>query len=240
MPRARSTPPSRSGGTTRKTSAKGSGTRAKASTSRASTAKRSSGTAKRSTATKRTTAAKPTTDFSGKSVAELRSALKGGVIAPLNLVMLTRERIEEVLDDAVSRGRVTSSDAQKLTTDLVARGRKQTNEVLRDLEDLLNKQGTTARKRGAQAAGRARKQVGQATARARTAADPVIARADRVRRTAGVGPSFPITGYDDLSVAQVEKRLGGLKPAELRKVRDYERRHANRKGIVTAIERRLA
>ena len=235
MPRARSTPPSRSGGTTRKTGAKSSGTRAKASTSRASTAKRSSSTAKRSTA-----ASKSSADFSGKSVAELRSALKGGVITPLNLVMLTRERIEEVLEDAVSRGRVTSSDAQKLTTDLVARGRKQTNEVLRDLEDLLNKRSTTARKRGAQAASRARKQVGQATARARTAADPVLARADRVRRTAGVGPSFPITGYDDLSVAQVEKRLGGLKPAELRKVRDYERRHANRKGILTAIERRLA
>jgi hypothetical protein len=67
----------------------------------------------------------------------------------------------------------------------------------------------------------------------------VIASADRVRRTAGVGPNFPITGYDDLKVSQIEKRLGSLTPAELRKVRDYERRHANRKTVLNAIEQKL-
>jgi polyhydroxyalkanoate synthesis regulator phasin len=161
------------------------------------------------------------------------------VITPLNLVMLTRDRIEEALDDAVSRGRMTSSDAQKLATDLVARGRKETNEVLRDLEGLLGQGRSDVRKRGAEAANRARKQVGAATARARSAADPVLARADRVRRTAGVGPAFPITGYGDLTVSQIQKRLTGLKPAELRKVRDYERRNANRKGILSSIEQKL-
>jgi hypothetical protein len=60
-----------------------------------------------------------------------------------------------------------------------------------------------------------------------------------VRRVAGVGPSFPILGYDDLTAAQVESRLAGLTPAELRKVRDYERRHANRKTVLSAIEERL-
>ena len=64
--------------------------------------------------------------------------------------------------------------------------------------------------------------------------------ADRARRTVGVGPSFPILGYDDLTAAQVEGRLDGLTPAELRKVRDYERRHANRKSVLGAIERALA
>jgi hypothetical protein len=133
---------------------------------------------------------------------------------------------------------MTSADAQKLATELVSRGRKQTNEVLRDLESLLG--GGAVRKRGADAASRARKQVGEATARARSAADPVLAQADRVRRTAGVGPNFPISGYDDLTVSQIQKRLGALKPAELRKVRDYERRNANRKTVLASIEQRLA
>src|SRR5262249_34312972 len=152
-------------------------TRAKsASTSRAKAAPKRSTTKaapKRAAAKKSTTtrAKASTPDFSGKSVAELRNALRGGVITPLNLVMLTRDRIEESLDDAVSRGRMTSADAQKLATDLLSRGRKQTNEVLRDLDKLLSPGG--ARKRGAEAAGRARKQVGAATARARAAADPV-------------------------------------------------------------------
>ena len=58
--------------------------------------------------------------------------------------------------------------------------------------------------------------------------------------TAGIGPSFPITGYDDLTVAQVQGRLTGLSPAELRKVRDYERRNANRKTVLNAIESKLS
>ena len=50
---------------------------------------------------------------------------------------------------------------------------------------------------------------------------------------------FPILGYDDLTAGQVEQRLGGLKPADLRRVRDYERRHANRKSVLAAVEKAL-
>ena|SRR5436305_9005205 len=178
-------------------------------------------------------ATKPAEELSGKSVADLRNALTRGIIGPLNLVMLTRDRIEEVMEDAVSRGRMTADDAQKLAQELVNRGRKQTNDVLSDLESLLGAG------RGGDAASRARRQVSEATARARSVADPVIATADRARRAAGVGPTFPILGYDDLTVAQVEGRLAGLKPQELRKVRDYEKRHANRKTVLADIEQRL-
>jgi hypothetical protein len=56
----------------------------------------------------------------------------------------------------------------------------------------------------------------------------------------GVGPTFPIAGYDDLTAAQVTGRLEGLGPADLRKVRDYERRHANRKTVLESVEKALA
>jgi polyhydroxyalkanoate synthesis regulator phasin len=52
-------------------------------------------------------------------------------------------------------------------------------------------------------------------------------------------PNLPIAGYDELSAAQVQERLDGLTPAELRKLRDYEQRHANRKTVLDRIERRL-
>jgi polyhydroxyalkanoate synthesis regulator phasin len=55
----------------------------------------------------------------------------------------------------------------------------------------------------------------------------------------GGEPSLPIAGYDDLSAAQVQERLEGLTPAELRKLHDYEQRHANRKTVLDRIERRL-
>ena len=53
--------------------------------------------------------------------------------------MLTRERIEDAMADAVKRGRVTADDAQGLVTEIVDRGRKQTNDVLGDLEQLLGR-----------------------------------------------------------------------------------------------------
>ena len=74
----------------------------------------------------------------------------------------------------------------------------------------------------------------------RKAADPLLIQADRARRAAGVGSTFPISGYDDLTAAQIQSRLDALSPAELRKVRDYERRRGNRKSVLDAIEAKLA
>jgi hypothetical protein len=145
--------------------------------------------------------------------------------------MITRDRIEEVVNDAVERGRVTAEDAQSIVQGLVQRGREQTNSVMGDLESLLQP-GAKARKQVSDAARGAAK-------RARDQADPVLAQADRARRAAGVGPSFPILGYDDLTAAQVQSRLDGLSPAELRKVRDYEKRNANRKSVLDAVQSKL-
>jgi len=155
-----------------------------------------------------------------KTVAELREALRKNLIRPMEMVMLSRERIEEVLGEAVDQGRVTARDAQRITSGLVKRGQRQTNDVLKDLEGLLD----TSKARG----------------RAVRRASPALAQVDRLRRTAGVGPSFPITSYDDLTAAQIQARLGSLTPAELRKVRDHERRTAKRKTVLQAIESKLS
>jgi polyhydroxyalkanoate synthesis regulator phasin len=153
--------------------------------------------------------------------------------------MLTRDRIEEALNEAVERGRMTRADAQSVVTDLLQRGRQQTESVLGDLEQLLGRGRDEIETRTTKARKGVTGAVGRATKAAREAADPAIVQADRARRTAGVGPSFPILGYDDLTAAQVQGRLEGLSPAELRKVRDYERKHANRKSVLDAVESKL-
>jgi hypothetical protein len=126
---------------------------------------------------------------------------------PLDIVVITRERLQEIFDDAVARGRMTRDDANNLVAAVLERGRGLTDDVLGDVEQLL---------------GRSREQL------------------DRARRATGIGSSFPISGYDELSVAQVRERLDGLTPAELRKVRDHERRNANRKTVLQAIESKLS
>ena len=205
--------------------AKKSTAKKKSSTKKSSAKKRSSAKkgAKARKSKSKASSRRRSSDFSGKSVADFRKALTERLVEPLNLVMLTRDRIEETVEEAVTRGSMTRDAAQDLIAGLVERGRRQTTDVLSDLEQLLGK-------------GRS---VGVA-GRARQAGDQVLAQADRARRVAGVGPSFPVLGYDDLTAAQVQSRLDTLTPAELRKVRDYERRNANRKSVLSAVESKLA
>ena len=141
---------------------------------------------------------------------------------------------------------MTTADAQALATALLDRGRKQTNEVMKDLEGVLSRgrsevEGRTSgvRKAAGGAVGAARGQASGARSRAVRAASGPLAQADRARRAAGVGPNFPITAYDDLTADQVVSRLSTLSPPELRKVRDYERRNANRKTVLNSIETKL-
>ena len=159
-------------------------------------------------------------------LSSLTEQLVNRVLRPLGLVVLSREGIQATLDEAAERGRVTRSDANDLVSLLVERGRRQTEELLADLERLL---------------GRGREQLDAATLKTRRSGsvDRLIRGADRARRRVGVGASFPITGYDDLTATQVQRRLRTLEAAALRMVRDYERRHANRKSVLAAIERRL-
>ena len=88
---------------------------------------------------------------------------------------------------------------------------------------------------------RGRGQLESAGKRARKTepVDRIVRGADRARRVAGVGPSFPILGYDELNVGQIQSRLKELSRPELRKVLSYEGKHSNRKGVVGAIEKAL-
>jgi polyhydroxyalkanoate synthesis regulator phasin len=65
-----------------------------------------------------------------KSIAQLRDSLE-------HSVTLSRERIQEVVDDAVKRGRMTHGDAEKMIGELLKRGRKQTDSLLSELEKLV-------------------------------------------------------------------------------------------------------
>jgi polyhydroxyalkanoate synthesis regulator phasin len=54
-------------------------------------------------------------------------------------IVLTTDRIQATLDDAVRRGRMTRDDAEDLTRSLVESGRKQTEDLLHDLEALIGR-----------------------------------------------------------------------------------------------------
>src|SRR4051812_6028825 len=144
----------------------------------------------------------------GGVIAAMRDAVASRAADGLGVVMLTRGRIQDALDDAVERGHMTREAANGLAESLVARGRQEWQDVFADVEQLV---------------GRVRD------------SGPV----DGALRVVGAGGQFPISGYDDLTAAQIGERLDGLTPAELRKVREYEKRHGNRKSVLAAVERKL-
>jgi polyhydroxyalkanoate synthesis regulator phasin len=131
------------------------------------------------------------------------------------LALLPARLVQETLDDAVARGRMTREDATELAGKLLDTGRRQTGQLIDELEGAMR--------------GQSRDDV-----RARLSRE-----LERLRRALGVGPTFPIAGYDDLTATQAVERLASLAPPQLRKVRDYETRHRARKTVLQAIAKQL-
>jgi polyhydroxyalkanoate synthesis regulator phasin len=164
---------------------------------------------------RRRRSSKPKGDNVTRNVAAVRELVMKSVLAPVNAVLITRKHLEEVIEDAVKRGRMTRDDAQQMLQTLLQRSARQTDDFLSDLERLLGR-GRTLEGASSDAAGKSTRQ--------------------RPRRAS---TNLPIANYDELSAAAVQESLEGLTPAELRKVRDYERRHANRKTVLDPIARKL-
>lgn len=174
-------------------------------------------------------------------------------------VTISRDRLQEVVDDAVRRGRMTRGDAEELVARLVSRGREQAESIIAELEKILGQvregaeAASTPRRTARRATRKARRDLTDATERARKevrgrtkkarkravkAVDQPLARADRVKRRARV-PGMPITAYDSLTIRQIDRRLTDLTRAQLTRIRDYEQSHKARKGILRAIDSKL-
>ena len=46
-------------------------------------------------------------------------------------------------------------------------------------------------------------------------------------------------GYDELNVAEISERLDGLTAAQVREVREYEKRNKNRDTLIEQLDRKL-
>ncbi len=108
---------------------------------------------------------------------------------PVDVMVITRERLADTLDDAVRRGRMTRDDASELLAEIVRRAIQAPAEGI-------------------------------------------------IKRVTG-DDEFPIADYDELTAAQIVSHLGGLEASQMRRVRDYERRNANRKTVLAAIDQKL-
>ena len=51
--------------------------------------------------------------------------------------------------------------------------------------------------------------------------------------------TFPIAGYDEMNVREIGDRLEGLSAAEIRTVREHEKRNKNRETLIEQFDRKL-
>ena len=58
-------------------------------------------------------------------------------------------------------------------------------------------------------------------------------------REASDAATFPIPGYDSMSVEEIEERIGPLTDDQVRRLRDHERQNQNRKTLIDRYDQKL-
>ena len=61
----------------------------------------------------------------------------------------------------------------------------------------------------------------------------------RLVETGVNGGGFPIANYDELNVGEIAERIDSLTAAEIREVREYEKRNKNRETLIEQLDRKL-
>ena len=100
-----------------------------------------------------------------------------------------------------------------------------------------------AERRAAESALKATERAKKAERRARQAAEDAVERASRVAQAPAPvesPPSRPVDHYDELAAEEVIALLASLERDDLGALRDYEREHANRARVISAIDSVLA
>jgi UDP-glucose 4-epimerase len=97
-----------------------------------------------------------------------------------------------------------------------------------------------AEQRAAEAALKATERAKKAERRAGAAAEEAVQRLNAASERREVVHESPVEHYDDLAAEEVIALLASLEREDLQTLRDYERRHANRARVLSAIESVLA
>ena len=166
-------------------------------------------------------------------------ALQGALEHSLTI---QRTRVQEIVDDLVSRGTLSRTDADGLLGQLLANSLDYSQALLQVLDAIATE---------------ARKTIGGGIAPVvAPVMAPVMATAGKIAGTVrkkpatkpaekpatapkAAPPADPLPGLSDLTVAEVKPRLAGLSPAELRRVRERELAGKARKGVLGQIDQLL-
>jgi hypothetical protein len=103
--------------------------------------------------------------------------------------------------------------------------------------------GQQAARQGLQATEQAARQGLRVAEEATEHTDEILRQTEKATKeaelTTAVFGALQTADYDELSVAEISKRLDGLSVEQLRKVREYEKRNKNRETLIEQIDRKI-
>lgn len=186
-------------------------------------------------------------------------ALQGALEHSLTI---QRVKVQEIVDELVTRGTLSRAEADRLLTRLVTSSKDYSAALLTVLDTVstetrktlgagleaslapvmatagkvVDKAGKLA---GTVKAAAPRRSAAPKSAAPKSAAPKASAPAAAKPSASSSTSANPITGYDDLTVAQVKPKLAGLSPTDLRAVRTAETSGKRRKGVLDEIAKHL-
>ena len=166
-------------------------------------------------------------------------ALQGALEHSLTI---QRTRLQEIVDELVSRGSLSRADADGFLNQLLTSSKDYSQALLKVLESVTadTRKGISAGIAPVMAtAGKLADTVRKAPGMPRK--PPALApnAAPKPAAVADATATEPIPGYDGMTVAQIKPRLPSLSAAALRKVRDRELAGKSRKTVLAQIDQLL-
>ncbi|WP_322454989.1 hypothetical protein [Nocardioides bizhenqiangii] len=166
-------------------------------------------------------------------------ALQGALEHSLTI---QRTRLQEIVDDLVSRGSLSRAEADGFVNQLLSSSKDYSQALLQVLDSVTAETRKTigagvvpVMATAGKTAGRIADTVRQVAKSSHRA--PHAATRPGSDRTGGA--TNPLPDYDDLTVAEIKPRLTGLSPSELRKVREVEKAGKARKSVLSRIDQLL-
>ncbi|KAA1415987.1 hypothetical protein F0U44_20385 [Nocardioides humilatus] len=164
-------------------------------------------------------------------------ALQGALEHSLTI---QRARVQEIVDDLVSRGTLSRTDADGLIGQLLSSSKDYSQALLQVLESVTSETRKTlgagiapVMATAGKLAGTVRKAPGLGGKKAVKLAPKQAAQAPKA---APAPPVDPLPGLAAMTVAEIKPRLAGLSVGALRKVRDNELAGKARKSVIGQID----
>jgi hypothetical protein len=174
---------------------------------------------------------------------------------------IQRTRLQEIVDELVSRGSLSRGDADKLLNQLVASSKDYSQALLQVLDNVTASARKTLGGGIAPVMATAGKTAGRLAETVRTstglAPKPAAKRAPKSvskpvskptskstpkptpKPAAEVVPNEPIPSYSTLTALEIKSRLAGLNGSALQRIRDVELAGKARKSVLAELEKRL-